>query len=147
MTDKDQFNDYFREIQVKFSRIYTQLLTRANISLPQYALLSQLVATGIIPMSEASKRLHLSKPAITNLVDRLEQKKLLKRLAHLKDRRVSLLQVQPRGEKLVFNIQGQILKFILTALNQFKENEKMIIIRFYSVLLKNIGTVLSHKNN
>ena len=78
--NKSQFIDYFREIQVKFSRIYVELLSEGDITLPQYVLLSQLVSVGTIPMSEASKRLHLSKPAITNLVDRLEQKKLVRRL-------------------------------------------------------------------
>lgn len=145
MTDQDQFTTFFREIQVKFSRIYAQLLSKADVSLPQYALLSQLVSTGIIPMSEASKRLHLSKPAITNLVDRLEQKKLLKRLPHSKDRRIYLLQVQERGEKLVRQIQSQVLKFVLATLNKFKESEKKVIVRFYSLLLKNVGEFLIQK--
>ncbi len=142
MKEKNQFIDYFREIQVKFSRIHTQLLAQASVTLPQYALLSQLVSAGIIPMSEASKRLHLSKPAITNLVDRLEQKKLLRRLPHSKDRRIYLLEVQVRGKKLVRQIQGRILEFILKALDQFGNHEKKIVIRFYSILLKNIDDLL-----
>lgn len=145
MTDQDQFTTFFREIQVKFSRIYTQLLSQADVSLPQYALLSQLVSAGVIPMSEASKRLHLSKPAITNLVDRLEQKKLLKRLPHSKDRRIYLLQVQERGKKLVYQIQSQVLKFVLKTLHEFKESEKRVVIRFYSLLLKNISEFLIQK--
>ncbi len=145
MSNQDQFTTYFREIQVKFSRIYAQLLSQANVTLPQYALLSQLVSTGIIPMSEASKRLHLSKPAVTNLVDRLEQKKFLRRLPHSKDRRITLLEVQSSGEKLVHQIQEQILKFILKTLNQFSLKEQSIIIGFYSALLNNIGEFLTHK--
>ncbi len=145
MSNQDQFTTYFREIQVKFSRIYAQLLSQANVTLPQYALLSQLVSTGIIPMSEASKRLHLSKPAVTNLVDRLEQKKFLRRLPHSKDRRITLLEVQSSGEKLVHQIQGQILKFILKTLNQFSLKEQSIIIGFYSALLNNVGKFLTHK--
>ncbi len=145
MSNRNQFTTYFREIQVKFSRIYAQMLSEADITLPQYALLSQLVSTGIIPMNEASKRLHLSKPAITNLVDRLEQKKLLKRLPHSKDRRITLLEVQNSGEKLVQKIQGQILKFILSTLNQFNAKEQAIIVGFYSALLKNISGFLIQK--
>lgn len=142
---KDRFTRYFRDIQVKFSRIYVQLLSRAHVTLPQYALLSQLVTTGIIPMSQASKCLYLSKPAITNLVDRLEQKKLLKRLPHAKDRRIYLLEVQARGEKLVYRIQSQILEFILKALNEFSAREKKVIVRFYALLLGNMNEVLGAK--
>ncbi len=145
MSRRNQFITYFREIQVKFSHIYSQLLSQANITLPQYALLSQLLSTGIIPMNEASKRLHLSKPAITNLVDRLEQKKLLKRLPHFKDRRITLLEVQSSGRKLVQKIQGQILKSILSTLNQFNAKEQSIIVGFYSALLKNISEFLTYK--
>ena len=142
MKNQDSFTNYFREIQVKFSRIYAQLLLHADVTLPQYALLSQLVSSGIIPMSEASKRLHLSKPAITNLVDRLEQKNLLKRLPHFKDRRIYLLHVQKRGKRLVHRIQSRILKFVMATLKGFKKSEKKVIIRFYSALLKNIGEFL-----
>ena len=143
----DLFTNYFREIQVKFSRIYVQLLSREDVTLPQYALLSQLVSTGIIPMNQASKHLHLSKPAITNLVDRLEQKKLLKRLSHAKDRRITLLEVQARGEKLVYRIQSWILQFILKALNEFNEHDKKIVVRFYSLLLENINELLRIETN
>ncbi len=143
--NKNQFIDYFREIQVKFSRIYVELLSEGDITLPQYVLLSQLVSVGTVPMSEASKRLHLSKPAITNLVDRLEQKKLVRRLPHPDDRRISLLEVQSKGQKLVHQIQSRILEFILKALNEFNEQEKKVVTRFYSLLLQNITELLSKK--
>ena len=143
--NKNQFIDYFREIQVKFSRIYVELLSQGDITLPQYVLLSQLVAVGTVPMSEASRRLHLSKPAITNLVDRLEQKKLVRRLPHPDDRRISLLEVQNKGQKLVHQIQSRILEFILKALNEFNEQEKKVVTRFYSLLLQNITELLAQK--
>src|SRR3989338_74444 len=98
---KKEFAQFFREAQVSFSRFYSVALTAVDLTLPQYALLSQLGICGTISMTEASKRLHVTKPAITNLVDRLEEKKCLRRMAHAKDRRIYLLEILPKGEKLV----------------------------------------------
>ena len=82
MNERAEFTGQFREVQAKFSRLYVIILSRLGLTLPQYALLNQLVAAGTLPMTQASKRLHISKPAVTNLVDRLEKSKCLKRLPY-----------------------------------------------------------------
>ena len=143
---KDQeFSQFFREIQVRFSGIYSNILTRSDLTLPQYVLLSQLVYTGTIPMTVASKKLNLTKPAITNLVDRLEEKKLIKRLAYPKDRRVYLLEAQVKGAVLVRKIQTEVLKILLRTLNKFNAKEQKVITKFYQLLSQNINQYLSEK--
>ena len=73
----------FREIQVKFSRIYASVLCESDLTLPQFALLSHLSFQGSKSMTEASRELHVTKPAITYLADLLEKKKFLKILKHI----------------------------------------------------------------
>ena len=142
MSEKDDFVRQFREIQPKFSRFYAHLLTEANLTLPQFALLSQLANRGAVSMTEVSGQLDITKPAVTHLVDRLEKNKLLKRLPHPKDRRVFLLQVQPRGERLVRETQGRVLDFVLKAFNPFSASEKKVIARFYNLLSQNMDQQL-----
>ena len=98
MNARDQFAAHFREIHPKFSRFYFHILQSVDLSLPQYALLNQLMLLGSISMTEASNRLQITKPAVTNLVDRLEEKKFLKRIPHSEDRRIILLSLLPKGE-------------------------------------------------
>lgn len=134
MNEREIFTRYFREVQLNFSRLYTTILIRVGLTLPQYALLNQLAALGAVPMTSISKKLHISKPAVTNLVDRLEQNRCLKRRAHPKDRRIYLLQIQPKGEKIVHKIQTQVLVILLQTLAQFSTSDKKTITHFYKLL-------------
>lgn len=144
MPTQEAFIGLFREAQVNFSQFYDRILSKADITLSQYALLSQLSLAGTIKMTEASKFLHVSKPAITNLVDRLEEKKMLKRIPHHEDRRIYLLQISAPGQKIVKTIQSNVLKLVLSALGKFKGSEQAIIREFYSELSKTVQNKVTH---
>lgn len=134
MKEQDEFGVYFRTIQLKFSYLYTRILTRMELTLPQYALLNELGHSGSIPMTRASEELRLTKPAVTHLVDQLEKRKLIKRVPHATDRRISLLKIEPKGKKLVQTVQSKILQFLLKTLGEFSSAERASIIRFYEKL-------------
>ena len=143
MNEKEKFMQYFRGIQVRFSRLYTRFLSQVHLTLPQYALLNILYTSGTIPMTEASSKLHTSTPAVTYLVDRLEKKQFIKRLAHEKDRRVTLLEIQPKGSKVVQKAQKMVLSFLMGTLDEFKAGEREIIGRFYGRLVGAMDDVLA----
>ncbi|MBI4373005.1 MAG: MarR family transcriptional regulator [Candidatus Omnitrophica bacterium] len=143
MNPRDKFSRHFREAQLNFSRLYTLVLTQADLTLPQYALLNLLIATGRVPMTHASKKMYISKPAVTNLVDRLEASRCLKRLAHPKDRRVHLLEIQPKGEQIVRKVQNHIFQILFKTLSRYRTKEQKIIIDFYASLTKMIGAALN----
>ena len=142
MHGKEEFIRQFREVQPKFTRFFTQRLALARLSLPQFALLTQLANRGRVSMTEVSRKLHISKPAVTNLVDRLEKNKFLKRLAHPDDRRISPLQILPKGEKLVRTVQAQALGVLLKTLEAFNAEEKNTISRFYGRLSQTLDQAL-----
>lgn len=145
MTDKDEFIRQFREINPKFSRLYAQVLNQAHLTYSQYTLLNQLYGRSSIPMTELSSLLHISKPAVTHLVDQLEKKKCIKRNPHSKDRRISLIEIQPKGEKIVRQMQSYILSFLLKTLDRFSPSEKKIIHRFYSKLAETMNQILGYE--
>lgn len=147
MNEKQEFIRQYRENQLMFTRFYTTVLADADLTLPQYALLLQLCDIPSTSMTDLSRKLHISKPAITNLVDRLEEKKLLKRLPHPSDRRVSLVTIELIGRRTVQEIQAHILKLLLTALDTFSQNERRIITRFYGNLAAVLGRTLMVKKN
>ena len=143
MKEKEAFTQNFREVQPKFSRICIRTLSQASLTMPQFALLNVLSSAGEIPMTELSGKLHITKPAVTNLVDRLEKNKYLKRLPHAKDRRIHLIRIEPKGEKLVRNMQSTILGFLLKALGQFDASERGIITEFYAKLSRTMDEFLT----
>ena len=142
MSEKEDFIRRFREVQPKFSRFYTRILTHANLSLPQFALLSLLAADGALSMTEVSAKLHISKPAVTNLADRLEKTHRVKRVPHPKDRRISLLRILPKGEKTVHKMQSEVLGFLLKTFEELSVSERKVITRFYSLISKTIDDSL-----
>ena len=142
MKEKDEILKHFREIHLKFSKFYARVLTQTNLTLPQYALLNLLANEGMIPMTEASEKLYITKPAVTHLVDQLEKNSLLKRARHLKDRRVYLLEIQPKGKKAVSAIQDEVFKYLLTTFRQFDARSKKVIMKFNSLLAQTMDKFL-----
>ena len=145
MKEKDEFIRQFREIQPKFSRFYARLLTEASVSLPQFALLSQLAVEGPLSMTGVGRKLHVTKPAVTHLVDRLEKNGFLRRQAHPKDRRIFLLEIHPKGEKLVRKVQSEALRLVLETLKEFTAKEKETLVRFYTLLSQMLDGVLAKR--
>lgn len=134
MSSRQQFATIFREIHPKFSRLYAKMLHDIGLSLPQYTLLNQLSFLGSVSMTEISGRMQITKPAVTNLVDRLEEKKFLRRTPHPKDRRVILLEILPKGQKAIATLQANSLDIILKAYDQYSGEEHSIISRFYATV-------------
>lgn len=147
MNRRKNFVASFRELHPKFSRMHIQMLNRIDLTLPQYSLLCQLILPGAISMTEISSRLEITKPAVTNLVDRLEKKGFLKRIPDTQDRRVIQLEILPKGKKVITAIQGETLAVILKAFDQFNATEHEAIGRFYVALSKAMDDFSSRSQN
>ncbi|HOW58395.1 MAG TPA: MarR family transcriptional regulator [Candidatus Omnitrophota bacterium] len=143
MNIREEFVANFREIHPKFTRLYTTILNRVNLTLPQYALLNQLEHLGPISMTEISEKLRITKPAVTNLVDRLETKRFLRRSPHPNDRRIILLEILSKGKKILAEIQTSSLSLLLKAYDQFNVSEHQTISRFYAALSKAMDEFLA----
>jgi DNA-binding MarR family transcriptional regulator len=147
MNERETFVASFRELHPKFSRMYAQMLGRVDLTLPQYTLLYQLMLLGAVSMTEISDRLEITKPAVTNLVDRLEEKKFLKRVPHTEDRRVILLEILPKGKKVITEIQAHSLDLVLRAYDRFDGKEHHVISRFYTTVSKVMDDFLMRSKN
>lgn len=140
--------EQFREIQPKFTRFYTRMLEQAGLTQPQYAVLLELLQIFPEPltMTAISCKLHITKPAVTNLADRLEKSGFLKRVNHPKDRRISLLQLMPSGKKISEKIRSRFLEVMMSAVKPLTESEKKAISHFYSVLATRVDEDLMQKS-
>ena len=144
MKEKTEFIRNFREVQPKFARLCGYSLSQSGLTMSQYALLN-LLANGSATMKDLSVRMLITKPAVTNLVDRLEKHDFLKRKADLEDRRVTTIVIRPKGIKLVREMQATVLGFLLRTLEQFSPAERGTINRFYAMLSKNFDQKLMKK--
>ena len=65
----------------------------------QYRVLGVLMKAGTLPMSEIGRRLYISKPYMTALIDTLVEGGLVQRQPDLKDRRVINITITETGNK------------------------------------------------
>lgn len=144
MKEKEEFVRNFREVQPKFARLCGYSLSQSGLTMSQYALLN-LLANGPATMKDLSVRMLITKPAVTNLVDRLEKRDFLQRKADLEDRRVTTITIRPKGIKLVREMQATVLSFLLRTLEQFNAAERRTINRFYAMLSNNFDQKLMKK--
>ena len=126
-----QFQKTVRELQLKFTRYYAKSLSEHHLSVSQFALVSLVYHGGEAPMSSLAKRLMISLPAVTHLVDRLERDKFIKRASHPTDRRVTLIRITKKGEKAVYETQGRIQKLFMKTLHAFEPKERYVVQDFY----------------
>lgn len=145
MTVREDFSALFRSTHSKFSRLYARVLGRLDLSLPQYALLNLLAAHDALSMTEISRELGISKPAVTNLVDRLERQKLLKRVVDARDRRVFRLAIAPKAKGIVHEIQHHTLGLCEKAFEKLSPSEARSMIRFHEILAESIDCAMNDK--
>ena len=93
-------------------------------------------------MTDLSKRLFITKPAVTSLVDRLEEHRFASRKAHPSDRRIQLLEIKPLGLKAVERTQNAVLKVLLKSFSRFDKAGQQMIACFYSDISSNMDVVL-----
>lgn len=143
MTTLDDFLTTFRHTHSRMSRLYARVMSRADLSLPQYALLNLLSSRDVISMTEVSCALGITKPAVTNLVDRLEQRGFLRRIAHPKDRRISLLHILPKGRSVVKSVESSTLGLCTRAARRLSGRDLETMMRFHALLHEAIDQELS----
>jgi len=76
-------------------------LVEIGVTASQHTVLSTLGKNDGLSLSEIGKRVFLDKPAITGLVDRLEQDQLVERKRVSTDRRVINIYLTPKGRNLL----------------------------------------------
>ena len=129
-----QVQGLIRDIQVGFSSFHALVLTAEQVSIAQFAVLVCLAQRRPRKMSDVAKALHISFPAVTHLVDRLEAKRLVRRRAHPTDRRVSLVDMTDRGVTLVAQTQGRTLRILTHAFLKRSVAQRTVVLKFLQAL-------------
>ncbi|NRD78681.1 MarR family transcriptional regulator [Bacillus sp. BRMEA1] len=101
----------------------------------EFAVLELLYHKGDQPLQQIGGKILLASGSITYVVDKLEQKGLLKRIACPKDRRVTYAQISDEGKQLIQDIFPDHAKQIDTLMSSLNDSEKLEAIN----LLKKLG--------
>lgn len=98
----------------------------------EFAVLELLYHKGDQPMQQIGGKILLASGSITYVVDKLEQKGMLKRIACPKDRRVTYAQITEEGKKFiqdVFPEHAQQIDKLMSSLNEIEKLEAIDLLK------------------
>jgi DNA-binding MarR family transcriptional regulator len=87
-------------VEKKLKQIQRETIREANLTPPQYFILSLLWERDRRPFKELASAAHCSRATITGIVDTLERKELVSREPNPDDRRSLLVKLTERGKSL-----------------------------------------------
>jgi MarR family transcriptional regulator, 2-MHQ and catechol-resistance regulon repressor len=127
---------------IVLSRAYRAVNENANkliqsygLNPTEFAVMELLYHKGDQPLQQIGGKILLASGSITYVVDKLEQKGLLKRVACPKDRRVTYAQITEEGKSFIEGVFPEHAKQIHTLMSELSEDEKESAI----TILKKLG--------
>ncbi|MFP5111076.1 MarR family winged helix-turn-helix transcriptional regulator [Bacillaceae bacterium C204] len=112
-----------------------KVIQASGLNPTEFAVLELLYHKGDQPMQQIGGKILLASGSITYVVDKLEQKGMLKRIACPKDRRVTYAQITEDGKKFIQEIFPEHAEQIDKLMSALNESEKLEAID----LLKKLG--------
>lgn len=86
-------------------------------------------------MGDVAKAFSVTLPAVTHIVDRLEEKQFLKRVDDPADRRVYLLELTRTGRALVNELHGLQMRGVEAVLRRMAAEDRLRVIRGLEALV------------
>jgi len=108
-----------------------------DITAAQYVILMQLALQEADSASELCKGISYDPGAMTRMLDRLERRGLVRRVAHPNDRRTSNLELTPEGKAVYPKLRAAAMKVVNRFLEGFSEQEARQLEGFLQRMLEN----------
>jgi DNA-binding MarR family transcriptional regulator len=104
--------------------LYTKELNKIyNVSSAQLNCLLALYENGPLSPSQIAKHILVNSSTVTGIIDRLEQKGLVRRLRISQDRRVITIELTKNGKVLAENAPPPVQQKIIDGLNKLSEEQ------------------------
>jgi len=104
-----------------------QLAAVSHITAPQLMCLRTVIASGPITATAISREIHVSPSTVVGILDRLEDKGLVRRERSREDRRTVFVTATPAGVALAEEAPSPLQKHLAEALNALPELEQATI--------------------
>lgn len=102
----------------------SKILTKFNLSVPQYGVILHLYDCGPLDLSTLSSLIFRGNSNITNLIDRMVRDGLVKREENHQDRRFKSISLTSKGEELAPKIISEFRSYIHIYLSQYLNSEE-----------------------
>jgi DNA-binding MarR family transcriptional regulator len=139
LADQEAYNTVIATLKM-IRHVALELFADEGITEPQLQALELLVTNGPMLMRKISDALLVTPANITGIVDRLEEKKLVKRTLVKGDRRSTIVEVTPEGKTLHEKVARKKSDRIQKSLSLLTKDERITLIR----LLEKFQRGMSH---
>jgi DNA-binding MarR family transcriptional regulator len=130
--DREAYNAIIATSKV-IRRVGLGLFTEEGITESQFQALWLLVENGPMLMRKMSDEMLVTPANITGIMDRLEEKSLVRRTSVKGDRRATIIEITPKGRALCERVAIKKADMLQKALATFTKDE---LITLYSLLEK-----------
>jgi DNA-binding MarR family transcriptional regulator len=122
-----------------FKRMVSAIFREYDLSFPQYNVLRVLDASkeGQSRITDVSRIMLVPGANMTGLAKRLEKNGFIIRKSDPSDERVTILEIMPKGKKVLANIEKDRDNYLHAMLKGFPEQEKREILNKVKRLIKN----------
>lgn len=93
---------------------------------------------GVTRVSDVSKRLNITTPSVTKLINELEERKAVVKLSVPDDKRITLLELTEKGESYYLKYVEEYHKHLAFLMKDFKDEECEIAIK----IIENIYQIM-----
>lgn len=118
-----------------------------GLSTAQVEILATISMEGSGTSTELAKCLKVSKPNLTGMIKRLEEKKLLKRAESSEDARIKIIVLTQKGETLINKIIPDFILMMSEVLSSVPESEKRSLVSNLALILDSIGEKVNGKES
>jgi DNA-binding MarR family transcriptional regulator len=100
-----------------------KILKNYTITPPQFIALQWLFEHGDMTIGDLSNKMYLAFSTTTDLVDRMEKNKLVKRVRDEQDRRVVRIHLLKEGERIIEEVIDKRRNYLSSVLSEFDQEE------------------------
>lgn len=124
-----------RKIMQQIDQHSHTLDKKFGITVPQLGCLYEIYEKGSMTLSVLSKEVHLSMSTLVGVIDRLEEKNLVKRVRNLVDRRVIFIEITHKGIEFVQSTPQLLHNRLDIYFKQLPETEQILIANSLDLLV------------
>lgn len=107
----------------------------AQTTMPQLACLEELLSNGNLTISALAKKLYLSSGAIVGIIDRLEEKDMVKRVRSATDRRAVFVEITRKGREFVKDNPHILHNRLKNTLDKYSDAEQILMANAIEMVL------------
>lgn len=124
-----------RKIMQQMDTHSRRLIKEYDITVPQLVCLYEIYERGAVTLAVLSRRVHLSASTLVGVIDRLEEKKLVRRSRDVVDRRAVFIDITDEGRAFVQNSPHLLHNRLYESMQGLSESEQIVIANSLEMLV------------